>query len=138
MYNMIMNKEIKAKRFRWNIPQYTYGDNQFGIQFPVITFCDKLPEYKNILGEDCGQKVCVHKDWIGDGFCDDLTNTPGCNYDGGDCCLGTIHILLNAGGKGVRIWQLLKRSAHCLYMDLDGKKLATSNLPFLTFEVWGT
>ena len=22
----------------------------------------------------------------GDGFCDDVTNTPECNYDGGDCC----------------------------------------------------
>ena len=89
----VMNCKMKGERFRWNTPQYTYGDNQFGIQFPVITFCDKLPEYKNILGEDCGQKVCIHKDWIGDGFCDDLTNTPGCNYDGGDCCLGTIHLL---------------------------------------------
>ena len=92
---MYMNNKMKGKSLRWNTPQYTYGDNQFGIQFPVITFCDKLPEYKNILGEDCGQKVCIHKDWIGDGFCDDLTNTPGCNYDGGDCCLGTIDILHN-------------------------------------------
>ena len=24
--------------------------------------------------------------WIGDGFCDDINNIQGCNYDGGDCC----------------------------------------------------
>ena len=24
--------------------------------------------------------------WIGDGDCDDATNTQGCNFDGGDCC----------------------------------------------------
>jgi hypothetical protein len=26
--------------------------------------------------------------FIGDGFCDDEFNTPECNYDGQDCCLG--------------------------------------------------
>ena len=25
--------------------------------------------------------------WIDDGWCDDLTNNPDCDYDGGDCCL---------------------------------------------------
>ena len=24
--------------------------------------------------------------WIGDGECDDETNTAGCGFDGGDCC----------------------------------------------------
>ena len=24
--------------------------------------------------------------WVGDGFCDDMTNSFQCNYDGGDCC----------------------------------------------------
>ena len=24
--------------------------------------------------------------WVGDGYCDDATNTESCNYDGGDCC----------------------------------------------------
>ena len=23
---------------------------------------------------------------VGDGFCNDETNNPDCNYDGGDCC----------------------------------------------------
>ena len=24
--------------------------------------------------------------WVGDFYCDDMTNTIVCNYDGGDCC----------------------------------------------------
>ena len=24
--------------------------------------------------------------WVGDGYCDDITNIPQCNYDNGDCC----------------------------------------------------
>ena len=27
---------------------------------------------------------------VGDGYCDDVTNTADCNYDGGDCCLDAI------------------------------------------------
>ena len=29
---------------------------------------------------------CAIPLWVGDGFCDDETNTAECNYDGGDCC----------------------------------------------------
>ena len=29
--------------------------------------------------------VCEKSNWIGDGYCDDFTNTPDCNFDGGDC-----------------------------------------------------
>jgi hypothetical protein len=29
---------------------------------------------------------CRNPSWIGDGFCDDETNVPECNWDGGDCC----------------------------------------------------
>ena len=50
---------------------------------------------KMILVTDCRTDIKV---WIqtgctgqtgynGDGFCDDVTNKPECNYDGGDCCL---------------------------------------------------
>ena len=24
--------------------------------------------------------------WVGDGYCDDLNNNEGCEWDGGDCC----------------------------------------------------
>merc|ERR1711953_452091 len=30
--------------------------------------------------------ACEFPQWVGDNFCDDGNNTPGCDYDGGDCC----------------------------------------------------
>ena len=30
-------------------------------------------------------------DWVGDGYCDDVTNIIECNYDGGDCCLDPVN-----------------------------------------------
>merc|ERR1712227_1111950 len=29
---------------------------------------------------------CENADWVGDGYCDDMTNNKECNFDGGDCC----------------------------------------------------
>merc|ERR1712051_442063 len=29
---------------------------------------------------------CPKPEFIGDWFCDDITNIPECNFDGGDCC----------------------------------------------------
>ena len=31
-----------------------------------------------------------YRPMVGDGECDDLTNTANCNYDEGDCCLDPI------------------------------------------------
>ena len=31
-------------------------------------------------------QACTQMGWLGDGFCDDATNTESCYYDGGDCC----------------------------------------------------
>lgn len=31
--------------------------------------------------------ACPMPEWIGDGFCDDVTNVPHCDYDAGDCCI---------------------------------------------------
>ena len=33
----------------------------------------------------------LHPQWLGDGFCDDITNTIECDYDGGDCCMSDIN-----------------------------------------------
>ena len=30
--------------------------------------------------------ACTKPEWVGDGYCDDITNTIECNFDGGDCC----------------------------------------------------
>ena len=30
--------------------------------------------------------ACYQPSWLGDGYCDDSTNSEVCQYDGGDCC----------------------------------------------------
>merc|ERR1712051_772889 len=30
---------------------------------------------------------CANFELVGNGFCNDETNNPDCNYDGGDCCI---------------------------------------------------
>jgi len=40
-------------------------------------------------------KKCVKPNYFGDGYCDDENNTPQCNYDGGDCCLGNKNYCTN-------------------------------------------
>ena len=35
---------------------------------------------------------CGNQAWIGDGFCDDVSNHEECFFDGGDCCLESISI----------------------------------------------
>jgi hypothetical protein len=35
-------------------------------------------------------KGCLVPQWVSDGTCDDITNTPECDYDGDDCCLDEI------------------------------------------------
>ena len=34
---------------------------------------------------------CTNPAWVGDGYCDDVTNNMECNYDGGDCCLDPVN-----------------------------------------------
>ena len=41
--------------------------------------------------EFCDECVCkgggvAKNPWVGDGFCQDLTNNEECDFDGGDCC----------------------------------------------------
>ena len=49
----------------------------------------------NVNVDHCSQCNCYYKEicdagvtnnLVGDGYCDDETNTPACDYDGGDCC----------------------------------------------------
>ncbi len=43
--------------------------------------------YLSILNVSPLETCTDHHSWIGDGFCDDETNTDACLHDGGDCCL---------------------------------------------------
>ena len=58
---------------------------------------------------------CSNAGWIGDGYCDDVTNNIQCNYDGGDCC-------------GVNI-----NTQYCVQCQcLDGNTTTTSGGPTTT------
>lgn len=35
------------------------------------------------------QAQCYYPSYMGDGYCDSYTNTPNCDWDGGDCCYST-------------------------------------------------
>ena len=54
----------------------------------------------NINSEHCTECKCFHQEtclagvthvFVGDGVCNDETNNPECNYDGGDCCLMNVN-----------------------------------------------
>ena len=60
------------------------------------------------LEEGNGTTPCTVQGWIGDNFCDDVTNNIGCNFDGGDCCGANVNteycsacLCLESGGGGI-------------------------------------
>ena len=75
------------------------GSNAFT---DLCTECQCLEEGGGVSG------ACfffLYEDWIGDGFCDDVTNNEACFFDGGDCCSGIIDFCtecqcLEGGGGG--------------------------------------
>merc|ERR1712038_2109972 len=67
-------------------------NNHAGCFFDGNDCCDKMEGYDQYCqGEGCechqdAWKGCQVPEWAHDWFCDDVNNTPECNYDGGDCC----------------------------------------------------
>ena len=53
----------------------------------TLFFCFKylIKSISNTGGTEIGEE-CSNPIWVGDGYCDDDTNTESCGYDGGDCC----------------------------------------------------
>eukprot|EP00299_Pterocystis_sp_00344_P000471 c10126_g4_i2.p1 GENE.c10126_g4_i2~~c10126_g4_i2.p1 ORF type:complete len:1160 (-),score=371.89 c10126_g4_i2:73-3552(-) len=53
--------------------------------------CESSAYECGVHGYDCVDPEwnCLHPEWNGDGWCDEENNIPGCDYDGGDCCLIT-------------------------------------------------
>ena len=37
--------------------------------------------------------ACKVTQYVGDGYCDDVSNTATCGYDGGDCCGDNVNTL---------------------------------------------
>ena len=50
--------------------------------FNTLPFCAGILEPKEIELPNCPAEA-----WVGNGKCDDETNIPECEYDGGDCCM---------------------------------------------------
>ena len=48
-----------------------YIHDEHGMQFPLITFCEKEPEFQKILYDEC---ICA---LAGNGYCNDESNTQG-------------------------------------------------------------
>ena len=58
--------------------QYKNGDNEMGIGFPLVTICDQNTEYASIIIDYRGLQMateCLLPTWVGDGYCDDESNT---------------------------------------------------------------
>merc|ERR1712025_1198003 len=57
-------------------------------------FCDACecldPSQQSGGGDTDCPGSCQNSNWQGDGRCDDGNNNCGCEYDGGDCCEGTV------------------------------------------------
>ena len=54
-----------------------------------------------IVKSHCSDCLCLQPDvdehnitnaLVGDGYCNDDTNNPDCNFDGGDCCGGNVNM----------------------------------------------
>ena len=67
-----------------NIPECNYDDGDCCARGSNADYfsCERC-ECIDDNGIDFG---CPKLSWVGDGWCDDLTNIPECNYDDGDCC----------------------------------------------------
>ena len=54
-------------------------------------FCNPNSGLCQCIIGDTNHGECPNPGWIGDGYCDDVTNNQYCNYDGGDCCGAAIN-----------------------------------------------
>ena len=54
-------------------------------------FCNPNSGLCQCIIGDTNHGECPNPGWIGDGYCDDITNNQYCNYDGGDCCGAAIN-----------------------------------------------
>merc|ERR1711879_358119 len=64
--------------------QITYSN----VCFLELAQCNNYPELEVAYQGECIETTTPfkYKDWIGDGECDDITNTAEHGFDGHDCC----------------------------------------------------
>ena len=77
------------------------GNNNCGCDWDGGDCCDPSSSFEYCAGDELctcldvdaidGCNVgCYYEKYAGDGFCDDLNNVCGCDWDGGDCCSGLL------------------------------------------------
>ena len=65
---------------------------RYTVAIPVPdSFCFEEGDDTTPSGSGGTSVVCYNPSWIGDGYCDDVTNNIGCNFDGGDCCEANVN-----------------------------------------------
>ena len=57
-----------------------------GLSCDIENGCSNSTGFNSNVACCTNQKVCQKNSWIGDSFCDDITNNEECEWDGGDCC----------------------------------------------------
>ena len=57
-----------------------------GLSCDIENGCSNYTGFNSNVACCTNQKVCQKNSWIGDSFCDDITNNEECEWDGGDCC----------------------------------------------------
>ena len=79
---MVKNsKKVSRKVDKWSIELFLVKSGRK---------CLKIVCIKRQKNWDCVHMVyeCPSAEaWVGNGKCDDETNIPECDYDGGDCCM---------------------------------------------------
>ena len=63
--------------------------------------------------------------WIGDGYCDDINNNVGCNFDGGDCSGGTSTVFCNQDWIGDEYCDDINNQIGC---NFDGGDCCGANV----------
>ena len=80
--NFLLQIQILHFNYVWNSPSLSLAWF-FLIQNELPTMRFSLWQLKAVL---LLYQACTNGYLIGDGFCNDETNNPDCNFDGGDCC----------------------------------------------------
>ena len=81
--NAMCHKHLRG-RFK------TSGDLEWNIDKDILVqisnFKTTISFNINVSSDLLSIVDCIQPDVVGDGYCNDETNNPECNYDSGDCC----------------------------------------------------
>ena len=106
-------------------------------------FCNPSGGLCQCIIGDTNHGECPNPAWIGDGYCDDVTNNQYCNYDGGDCCGSAINTQycsecqclnwLGSNKPGVWPWNVPLQT-RCLVPNPLGSEWFKVVIPYCHFQ----